>query len=589
MRTPNRLPRPVPVLLALLLATAAGAQSDAATMRERAAAAEAKVAAAVQDCLGALGAVRKAFGDPDNKLETDCRDIESALRGGSFEPGLGTVPIALDHLEYVAEERREATRAALGALRQTLAAGQLALLRHESLRELADRLEALGGLGADDDATIALADLAASATKATRSQALAAGDLARLQQDLARRRSRNEERVGAEQLGEAKRTLAQLRSELPAIEGELAAADEATRERGRSRLDEALQAIRVGAARARVDERKALLQELAGAAAKAEASYVRAIAGPLLARIRENWQFSADQFEGWADEVGESTAQGAIDLQPPNIDVFCLPKCVRLVDSAGKWFAFVGQDADFRRGQGAAEVAAYAREIADLRSKALAKLLPEVTRVLDGLPAIAIEEERIRNRMQTIADWEVPIGLLLHPDVPALRARVHALLDAHDRKTLGDERALATVREQALAAADAIWPRLQAVLPVEGGFEPATSSLFVGRTMRLEGVTLRTAEFAPGDHDVVFDLAGHVFVGGLAPAVRAAIARGRQRLGLAGDRLDSAEPCEFWAVVGDDAQAKLLGPKGAEDALPVPARRVQIVAARQGAVFGVAP
>jgi hypothetical protein len=42
-------------------------------------------------------------------------------------------------------------------------------------------------------------------------------------------------------------------------------------------------------------------------------------------------------------------------------------------------------------------------------------------------------------------------------------------------------------------------------------------------------------------------------------------------------------------VVGDELECKLLGPKGTEDALPVPARAVRILGLRQGAVFAVTP
>ena len=67
-------------------------------------------------------------------------------------------------------------------------------------------------------------------------------------------------------------------------------------------------------------------------------------------------------------------------------------------------------------------------------------------------------------------------------------------------------------------------------------------------------------------------------------------AAARTRLGLAPtDGLDRDQPCELLAVIGDELDSKLLGPKGAEDALVVPARAVRILGLRQGAVFAVSP
>lgn len=581
--------RAASALLVTALASFVPAQIDAPGLHKRAAAAASAVQQAQQKCLQAVQAVRDAIGDPENKVQSDCTDMANVLNGGAFDGALGGLPIALEHLEYVAEERRAATRTAMLALREQLTAGSVALQRHEALQELASRLEYLDGFGADTDTSAALTDLAASAGKATRSRALPRAELAQLQQQLARRRQQNDERLGKELADQAKTELAQLQQDVASMRAEMTSPETETRDRGFSRFDEAARSIRTALARVPAKDRTPLADELARLTAPADATYQERYATATLQRAREAWEFTADQFAGWQEEAATITTQGYLDFEPPNVDVLVSPRTVALVGRVNAWVAFFGQDPDYVRNRSHTEVAAFGQSLQQLRDAAHQKLLPLAKTVVDGLGALEIADDRIRGRLQTLADWDLPIALQVHPELTGLRARIHAVLDAHDRKTLGDEKALATIREQALVAADGLWPRLCACLPVEGGFEPATSSLFVGRLMRLEGVWLRTDEFASAPGEIVFDLGGHVFVGQLPPRVQAEVKAARQRLQLPGESLGADEPCELLAVVGPDAERTLLGPQGAQDALVVPARALTIVGVRQGALFTVAP
>lgn len=141
-----------------------------------------------------------------------------------------------------------------------------------------------------------------------------------------------------------------------------------------------------------------------------------------------------------------------------------------------------------------------------------------------------------------------------------------------------------------MAAADSLWSRYQQWLPVQAGFEPAQAQLFAGTLMRLDGVWQRSVEFECAPGQLVFDLGGVVFVGTLEPALAAAVSADRTRLGLApAEAIDRDQPVELLAVIGDEITGKLLGPKGTEDALVVPARAVRILGLRQGAVFAVSP
>jgi hypothetical protein len=262
---------------------------------------------------------------------------------------------------------------------------------------------------------------------------------------------------------------------------------------------------------------------------------------------------------------------------------------VQLVDRANQFLAFAGTDADALRHAQHPAVAKFVQSIRDRRAEAQAKLLRNARAIVDGMPALDLADERAHNRVLTFADWELPLALQNHAEQAALVDRVHALLDQHTRKTLGD-RALAAIREQAATAADALWSRYLQWVPVQGGFAPNQAPLFVGRTMRLENVWLRTEEFAVAAGELVFDLDGHVFVATMAPAVAAALAAQRTRLQLAPvERPSSDAPCDLVVVVGEPTEVRLLGPKGAEDAIVVPARRMQVLGLRQGPVFTMAP
>ncbi|MBL8737633.1 MAG: hypothetical protein JNL12_14475 [Planctomycetes bacterium] len=577
-------------LLALGLAAQLPAQLDVATFTKRRTVAEAAVQQALADGTSALQAVRDTLGDPNHKLQGTCDDIANALRGGSFEAGIGSVDVGLGFLDdYVAEELRPVVRSKLTAVRDRLAAGSLALLRFESLTELVERGERLQVLGPDDDATGLLADLAASAARATRSAALERSELAQLQQFLQQQRQRQWARRGQQLLADAEVAMATLRSEWPEIRTGLRAASRDDRDRAQARFDEAYRNIGPLVAEAPVADGAKLWQELTTLQAGADAAHAEHYGAETKQRLAEAFAFTADSFTGWEDETGEITATGYLDFDPPSVDRLGQNQTINLVERCNLFLAFAGTDADAMRARANAELAAFVASIRELRQKGHEKLLRTARLVVEGLAALEIQDERHRGRLVALADWDLPLALQNHPEQAALVGRIHAVLDAHAKATLGDA-ALATIRTQAASAADALWPRFQQWLPVYGGFAPAQASLFVGRTMRLDGVWMRTAEFEVAPGQVVFDLDGHVFVGTLTPALAEAVRTSRTRLQLAPvETLDAHAPCELLATIGEPTEVRLLGPKGREDAIVVTARAVRLVGVRQEAVFAVAP
>lgn len=584
---------PAPFVLSLLaLGFAAGlpAQLDVATFTKRRSAAETAVRQALADGATAVQAVREALADPNHKVQGTCDDVTNVLNGGSFEAGIGCVDVGMGFLDdYVAEELRPVVRTKLLALRDRLAAGSVALQRFESLTELAERGERLQAIGPDDDATGLLADLAASAARATRSAALERSELAQLQQYLQQQRQRQWARRGQELLAAAELTMAQLRTDWPEIRTGLRATSRDDRDRAHARFDEAYGNLAPLLAEAPVPDAAKLWQELTTLRAEADAAHAQHYGAETKQRLAEAFAFTADSFTGWEDETGEITAPGYLDFDPPSVDRLGQIQTINLVERCNLFLAFAGTDGDGLRDRGHPEVASFVASVAELRQKGHDKLLRTARVVVDGLAALEIQDERHRGRLVALADWDLPLALQNHPEQAALVGRIHTVLDAHAKATLGDA-ALATIRAQAMTAADSLWPRFQQWLPVHGGFAPAQASLFVGRTMRLDGVWMRTAEFDVAPGQVVFDLDGHVFVGTLTPGLVEAVRTARTRLQLASiETLDAHAPCELLATIGEPTEVRLLGPKGRDDAIVVTARAVRLVGLRQEAVFAVAP
>lgn len=577
-------------LLALAIAGVARAQLDTNLLAQRRAEAERMVQDALARCERSLQALRSAVGDPNNKLQGNCDDVANCLKGSSFDAAVGTAVVAGGFVDdYVAEEHRAATRQALASLQQELAAGGRALQQCEALQELIARNEQLQAIGADDDATSLLADLAASAGRAGRSGALQWADLARVRQFLQQATTKALQKRGADRIAVAKQELQALREALPEIRQGLRQADAGERDRAFSRADEAIRSIATLLAEAPAADAAPLQKEVQPLAAEVDAASVATYGELTHKRLEETWNFTADSFAGWETETSEVTAQGYVDFDPPSADKLGQPQTVQLVDRANQFLAFAGTDADALRHARQPAVAKFVQSIRDRRAEAQAKLLRTARTIVDGMSALDLADDRARGRVLAFADWELPLALQNHAEQAALVERVHALLDQHTQKALGAG-ALAAIREQAATAAEALWPRHLQWLPVHGGFTANQAALFVGRAMRLENVWLRTEEFAAGAGELVFDLDGHVFVATMAPAVAAAVATQRTRLQLTPSERPSGDvPCDLVAVVGEPTEVRLLGPKGSDDALVVPARRMQVLGLRQGPVFTMAP
>jgi len=577
-------------LLTLAIAGAPRAQLDTNLLAQRRGDSERALQEAITRSERSLQGLRTAVGDPNNKLQGNCDEVANCLKGSSFDAAIGTVGIAGGFVDdYVAEEHRAATRQALAALQQDLAAGGRALQQLEALQELIARNEQLAALGPDDDATGLLTDLGASAGRAGRAGALPRADLARVRQFLQQATTKALKKRGAERIAVAKQELQTLREALPELRQGIGHADSGERERAIARADDAIRSIATLLAEAPAADAAPIHRELQPIAAEVDVASNKTYGEATLKRLEHTWTFTADSFAGWDTEAVEVTTQGYVDFDPPNADRMGQPQTVQLVDRANQLLAFAGTDADAVRHAQNPGVAAFVQSIRKLRTEAQTKLLRNARVIADGMPARDLTDERAHSRVLACADWELPLALQNHAEQTALVDRVHALLDQHTRKKLGDG-ALAAIREQATTAADALWSRYLQWVPVHGGFAANQAELFVGRTMRLETVWLRTEEFALAAGEIAFDLDGHVFVATLAPSVLAAVTNQRTRLQLSPTTLPGSEAsCDLVVVVGEPTEARLLGPKGADDALAVPARRIQVLGLRQGPVFTMAP
>jgi hypothetical protein len=216
---------------------------------------------------------------------------------------------------------------------------------------------------------------------------------------------------------------------------------------------------------------------------------------------------------------------------------------------------------------------------------ALERLRKSAEALVAGLEALPIEEDRVRDRFLVLADWDLRNALQEDPAQWPLVARVHKVVDAYDRKALGDEAALAKIREGAAAAAEANWQKMSQRVPVHGGFDALHSWLFRGRTVRLEQVRDAGASFQPGGHDLVLCVDGHYFAATLDPAVKAAIASVVARTN---SPFAPGDPMDVLATVGEESVLKLVPSAGKHANAEIPCRKLTVVGLRSGPVAFVA-
>ncbi|MBL8896024.1 MAG: hypothetical protein JNM84_00270 [Planctomycetes bacterium] len=578
--------RSVPTLLSLLaLAPLAAAQVDLAEIQQLEATANARAQQALKDSLAAVQAAREAIGDPQNKVQGDLDEVAMKLAGEEFGGAIGAQRLAVDHLEYVAEEARARTLEKLLALARVLELGFRVQEQRYALAEIALRLGYVEQARADGyDLTSSLRDLEDSTAKALRSAALPRTTMAKLRALLARDQAAARAKRAADQLVLAEAELVRLEESWKELRTELASEESGVRDSAFSKLDEARRAIRTALAEVPARDAAPLLARLEPKENDGRALYAASYGPACRERLQGVWETYASEFEGWAEESATASAEDYLNIDGSSIDKLNHPLTAAVYSRAIQWLAFVGTDEDYLRAAEHAAVRELAQGIEAMRAKALARLVAAAEAMVAALEQAPPRDETARNRVANLAEWDLRLLLQDAPPQWPLVARLRAIVDAFDRAALEVPAAKAKAQSEAVASVEANWTRMLQRLPITYGFEPALAATFRGRLVLLQGVRNRAEEFAPTDAatNLIFGQGGHLFVARLSPAAIAWRDRELARLGFS---LTPDDEVELLATVEDPLELRLLGPSGkVDDGVSEPARALRVIGLRVGPV-----
>jgi hypothetical protein len=323
-----------------------------------------------------------------------------------------------------------------------------------------------------------------------------------------------------------------------------------------------------------------LQSRLARFDATAREAYAKAYGGDVLQRVKDAFDWHQSEFEGWRDEAGAVTAEEYLKIDCTT-NSLAHPRNASLVNRSNAWLAFVGADAEFQRAAGDARLQSLRATVQKDRDVALERLLTVATGLVAEIEKAGLSDEVQRNRAAVLADWDLRLLLQEHPRQWELVARLHTLVDAFDRKALGDEAALAKLREEALKSVDSHWTRMQQSVPQMGGFVAEQAGKFAGRCVRLEQLRDHADEFVSGDFDLVFRIDGHAFAARHDPAVKAALAAAMARTKM---HPSPQTEHEILAIVGPEGTLTLPAADPKEPGVAVPCRHLTIVGIRTGPI-----
>jgi hypothetical protein len=571
---------------AALAARRTSAQADPAAWRTRAEAAGKAAAKHQEASRTRLAEVRKAIGDPDNKVHGDLDEVEGKVGGLEFAGALGALDLADGHLEYVAEPARPAVKSGLDVLRKVLKQGEQAKACQDVQQELGDRLEHLQRLLQEQaDVLATLRDLDQTLATAQKWGALTRAEQLSLRGYLAGHQSAAA-RKQADQLRERAKT------ELQQLEQEFGAIAKAMTGRGNPRdsafaqFDQAQASI--ADALAQLPEGDAATKELRTRLHKLEATareaFAKAYGTGILERVKGSLDTYSHEFEGWQGESGTVTAEEYLKIDC-TVSSLAHPRTAAMVNRGNGWLTFVGTDAEFQRAVQDQKLEALYHSVVKDRDTAVARLVATAEALVADIEKAGLADEVQRNRAAVLADWELRLLLQEHPRQWELIARLQKLTDAFDRKALGDEAALAKIRDEAVKAAEANWTRMQQTLPLVGGFVARESGKFQGSCLRLEPGRNHADDFAAGDFDLVFRIDGELFAARLDPAVKAAVAAASARTGTP---LTAETEYEVVVVVGAEGTLTLPTADGKGQGTTLPCRGMKVIGLRIGPIAFIA-
>ena len=574
----------------LMLCQVLPAQLDAGQIAKRQGDAKQAATTAQETAKAAIAEIRKQLPETDSKVVRNLDDVELKLVGLEFDAAIGGLQMAQESIDGVKAELRPAITALLLGIGKQLAAGAQANARHDVLKEFEERLPLLEKAIADkDDLTSQLKELDDSTAKANRCQALTREELFALRKHLARHRESAIKHAADEARTRATAELAELERAFAGLRTEFVSTTVATRDSAFAKFGEARASIRD--ALARIPEAdsgaRTIREKLAKLEVDWESEFTKTYGSGILERTKHVWESTLGEFEDWEKETGTATLADYVNIDGSYISQLNLPKCAALINRANLWLAFVGTDPEFTQAKTHPELVRLTNTVRAQRDTALARMTAGAQTLVAEAEKTGIADEKARDRLGVLVDWDLRIVLQDTPKQWDLVARLYKLLDAFDRKALGDDKALEQIRSNALKSAEANWLRMSSLVPILGGFEPTQAGKFKGPWVRLEKLRERTADFRPGDHDLVFTTEGCTFAGKYEPALAKALEVAFARSGA---RLTPELEIELIFTVGEEGKLALVGPSsgGKSDDIEIPCRRLRVFGLRAGALAFIA-
>lgn len=564
--------------------TAQTSPPDAATLAVRIGQSVEAMQAAVARAKVGTQAVRASVPGLPDRIAEDMAEIDAKLALGDLGVCLGQWAISSDRVEQLPAADRPAARRAMQALVVDLRAAFTAQGGKEALEELAERLGQLEASAANGERMdTPLGNLADTLSRVELAEALPRAEIVALRVHLASIRDAYAARLADDLLEKAKLDFAELEAAMPELRQAFAGSDD-TRSSAHARFTDLqgsiLQAL------SRVPESNADAQTIRSSLAKLTAervaAYEKAYGDTIHAAVLENYELTAGQFAGWEQEAEAvaTTAADYVGLDGAHFSVFNLPRTAACVDRSNLSIAHVGMQEDALLCAGHPGLTAFAATVRQNRALALDRLCKHADALVTELEGRPIEEDRVRDRLQLLADWDLRVALQEDPRQWALLARLHRLIDAYDRRTLGEQEALTKTRQEAATTAEANWTRMGQRVPAIGGFQATQAGLWQGKLVRVEGRHDCSASFEPGDHDLVLDIDGHYFAAKFDPELAKVLAA---QLARVQTKLTPQDTLEIHMLVGGESTRKFRPPASGERSV-VACRKVTVMGLRFGPV-----
>lgn len=164
------------------------------------------------------------------------------------------------------------------------------------------------------------------------------------------------------------------------------------------------------------------------------------------------------------------------------------------------------------------------KNVADQRQRAWTRIKKNAEAVVKEAENATLDQPK-RDRLQTLASDDMRLAMEGHPDLAAYQARVLALVDAFDAKTVGKKKAAEALDAKLRGEADAAWSAISQKFTVASGFDVENWRSSKGKTIRLSDISNRSGwDYKAGEYDFACARDGRVIAGKFDPAVKRAIA-----------------------------------------------------------------